>query len=76
MKSYEIVAWVWDGEVFCLSCRPPRKSSPVFASDIDEGDPMFCGECREPIDDSDWEICREKTACEELDEACRDAENT
>ncbi len=42
MKSWEIVGWTSDGQVFCLE-HSPQGAVPVFASDEDA--PNYCDTC-------------------------------
>lgn len=48
-KSYDIVAWTFDGAIYCPGCKPDPEAQPVFEQDVNEVANSVCDTCGEII---------------------------
>jgi hypothetical protein len=56
LRSYDIVAWVLDGEIVCADCMNSKPDDRHFASPVFAGEEFFdhyptCAWCGELIDE-------------------------
>lgn len=76
MKTYEVVGYALDGDVYCPDCiedEEREEASPVFAGDEWEFPPPCCGNCGEVIECSLIENPDDERSHEQMLDALSDA---
>lgn len=48
MKAWDIIAWTFDGAIYCAD-HGPQSATPVFASEINDVADDICDVCRERV---------------------------